>query len=714
MKKSRKLSLAVGGAVVALVGGVWGYTTLNGATPLDASKMATVERGTMTRSVVATGKIEPITKVEIKSKANGIIERINTDVDRIVDVGSVLVELDKENLRAREREARANLQAARAALEGAAAQLEKNKVEAEAPELDSARRNYDRAHQLHEQKLVSPQALDDARSAVDLAQNRKAAAQVQLGVSKAKIAEAQANVAQAQAAVERAEEELANATIKAPIKGTVLTRDVEIGSPVSSILNMGSAATLVMTLGDINQVFVRGKVDEVDIGRVRLGQPARITVETFKDRKFDGKVTQISPIGAEKDNVTTFEVKVSIDNPGNELKANMTANAEIVLEEFPNSLIVPEAAISYDAQRNPTVEVVDDKADKGRRKVSIKTGVGNGTQDAGARRPEAGRQGRAAVLTADCRSGLHGFTGVSSSGSIAVQSQSAMREALVQTFQNLWAHKLRSFLTMFGILWGVISVVILSATGEGFRQGNERVLKELGKNIAIVWGGRTSKQAGGERAGRRIVLTADDARTIQAQSRLTRVATPELQRGGLRVKSAFNAASPQVHGIEPSYQLIRTIDIEAGRQFNWEDERGEHRVAHRRRRHRQAAVCRPRPDRPDRSSSTDWATRSSARSGTRNRTATTRARTTTRCSCRLRRWRGTFRFRTRWCPGRCPTSSSRRTSGWSTTCRASSPSAPARSATSTGRSKRTCGPCWPTEKASTPTTPKPCGCGTPR
>ena len=154
-----------------------------------------------------------------------------------------------------------------------------------------------------------------------------------------------------------------------------------------------------------------------------------------------------------------------------------------------------------------------------------------------------------------------------------------MKEALVQTFQNLWAHKLRSFLTMFGILWGVISVVILSATGEGFRQGNERVLKELGKNIAIVWGGRTSKQVGGERAGRRIVLTADDARTIQAQSRLTRVATPELQRGGLRVKSPFNAASPPVHGIEPSYQLIRTIDLETGRHFNWEDERGCHRVA---------------------------------------------------------------------------------------------------------------------------------------
>jgi len=380
MTKSRKWTL---GAVALGIVGVtaYGITTANGAsTNLDPSRLATVERGPMVRSVVATGKIEPITKVEIKSKANGIIEKLMTDVDQVVRAGDVLVELDKENLTAQVREARANLQAAKAALEGSEAQLQKNRVEAEAPDVEFAKRNYARSQQLFADKLVSPQALDDAKSAVDLAANRRSAAQVQLGISKAKVAESTANVAQAQAAVERAEEQLANATIRAPINATVLTRDVEIGSPVSSILNMGSAATLVMTLGDIKQVFVRGKVDEVDIGRVRLGQPARITVETFKDKKFDGKVTQISPIGTEKDNVTTFEVKVSIDNPGNELKANMTANAEIVLQEYPNSLIVPEAAITYDAKRNPTVEVVDPGAKEGRRKVTIKTGVGNGTK----------------------------------------------------------------------------------------------------------------------------------------------------------------------------------------------------------------------------------------------------------------------------------------------------------------------------------------------
>src|SRR5512135_3739100 len=154
-----------------------------------------------------------------------------------------------------------------------------------------------------------------------------------------------------------------------------------------------------------------------------------------------------------------------------------------------------------------------------------------------------------------------------------------MREAITQSLQNLRANKLRSFLTMFGILWGMISVVVLSATGEGFRKGNDQVLRELGKNIGIIWGGRTSLQAGGERAGRVIRLTAEDARAIASQARLVAVATPELQRGGIKVKSRYNAAAPPVHGIEPSYQDIRTLDLEYGRQLNWKDEREVHRVA---------------------------------------------------------------------------------------------------------------------------------------
>jgi HlyD family secretion protein len=113
----------------------------------------------------------------------------------------------------------------------------------------------------------------------------------------------------------------------------VLSRNVEMGNAVSSILVMGSQSTLLFTLGDVSDVFVRGKVDQADIGKVYMGQPARIVVESFRDRKFNGKVYKISPLGVEKENVTTFEVQVSIANPGRELKANMSANAEIILEE---------------------------------------------------------------------------------------------------------------------------------------------------------------------------------------------------------------------------------------------------------------------------------------------------------------------------------------------------------------------------------------------
>ena len=380
MKTSRKLSLAGAGAGV-LLAGAWGFSTLSGAsTTIDPSKLATVERGMMVRSVVATGKVEPITKVEIKSKANGIIEHLLTDVDQVVQTGQVLAELDKENLTARLREARANLQAAEAAREAAVAQLKKNEIEAETPDLDLARRNSVRAKQLFEQKLVSQSQLDEATSGLDQAENRQRAAGGQLVIAKAKVAEATANVAQARANVERAEEELANSTIKAPIKATVLTRDVEVGSPVSSILNLGANATLVMTLGDIEKVFVRGKVDEADIGRVRVDQTAKITTESFPDRVFEGRVTQISPIGVDKDNVTTFEVKVSIDNPGKALKANMTANAEIILEQLPDSILVPEAAIVYDPQRRAFVDLADSTAKTGRRRVPVKVGVGNGTK----------------------------------------------------------------------------------------------------------------------------------------------------------------------------------------------------------------------------------------------------------------------------------------------------------------------------------------------
>jgi len=149
---------------------------------------------------------------------------------------------------------------------------------------------------------------------------------------------------------------------------------------------------------------------------------------------------------------------------------------------------------------------------------------------------------------------------------------------LSQVWQNLKANKIRSFLTMFGIMWGVISIVILSALGEGFQRGNNTVLRELGKNILIIRNGRTSLQAGGERAGRVIRLDIGDVLALKANGKLIEHVTPEIMRGGIRVKSAFNSASLQMSGVWPIFQTIRTIEVDRGRLINDEDNDDARRV----------------------------------------------------------------------------------------------------------------------------------------
>lgn len=367
--------------VIGLVGGGIALTAaMKPSTEIDPSKLATVEKGDIARSVVATGKIQPLVKVDVKSKASGIVKQILVHYGDRVTQGQVLVELDKEELRARVREASATLKAAQAAQQAAEAAFERNKVEAQGTDLPFLKASFDRAEQLYRDGLIAKSLLEDAEKAYQLALNKQAAALGNVAVTRAEVARAQAQVAQAQAALDRADEDLRNSTIISPMNGLVLSRDVEVGDAVSSILVLGSAATLVMTLGDVSEVYVLGKVDEADIGKVYFDQPARISVESFKDKKYEGRVTKISPLGKEKDNVTTFEVRVSIVNPGGELKANMTANAEIILEEKKGVLLIPESAVIYDKDRNASVEVPDANAEKGKRKVAVKLGISNGVK----------------------------------------------------------------------------------------------------------------------------------------------------------------------------------------------------------------------------------------------------------------------------------------------------------------------------------------------
>ena len=370
--------LSAGAAVVLLLAGL-GVVRLAKGASIDANRLAKVTRGDVARSVVATGKIQPITKVEVKSKASGIVEKLDVDINNVVKKGQQLAQLDQQEIVAQVEAQRAQLASAEANVGTYEANIEQDKVNAAAPDLPMYKLTLDRNTEMQKEGIVSVQALNDANKDYQAALTRRDSAKAQIGVDTAKLKQARAQVQQSQATLNQLEEEKGYTTILAPMDGVILSRDVEIGDAVSSILVLGSTATLVMTEGDVNEVYVQGKVDEADIAHVYLGQPARIKVESFRDRVFNGKVTKISPMGVEKDNVTTFEVRVSINNPGGELKALMTANAEILLDEHKGVLTVPENAVMYDNMKNASVQVPDKKQKDGTRKVSVTVGLSNGS-----------------------------------------------------------------------------------------------------------------------------------------------------------------------------------------------------------------------------------------------------------------------------------------------------------------------------------------------
>ena len=351
-----------------------------GGQHFDPSRLDKVTRGEIDQSVVATGKVQPITKIELKSKASGIVQNLYVDINQHVHKGQVLAQLDRQEITAEVEAQRATLQAAEANVKSAMASIEHDKVDAAAPDLPMYYATLQRNQEMIREGIVSQQGLDNANRDYLSALNKKNVAVAQIDVDRAKLHQAEAQVAQNQASLKSLEEQLSYTTLTSPIDGEVLSRDVEVGDAVSSILVLGSTATLVMTIGDTRQVYVNGKVDEADIASVYLGQLARIRIESFKNKTFTGKVTRIAPLGVEKDNVTTFEVRVSIDNPNHEIKANMTANAEILNQEHEDALSVPEQALIYDNQKNAFVDVPDSKASSGLRRVAVKAGIANGSR----------------------------------------------------------------------------------------------------------------------------------------------------------------------------------------------------------------------------------------------------------------------------------------------------------------------------------------------
>ena len=155
----------------------------------------------------------------------------------------------------------------------------------------------------------------------------------------------------------------------------------------------------------------------------------------------------------------------------------------------------------------------------------------------------------------------------------------ALRDLIDDVLRTLWAHKLRTFLTMFGIAWGIVSIVLMVAAGEGLRKGQEEQARTLGKDIMIVFHGRTSLQAGGTRAGRLVHWEVADVDAVQTESPDCEYAIPELEQDTVRTHSDFNNAAFLVTGSYPQFGEIRSLGVGLGRFYNWDDLHNARRVA---------------------------------------------------------------------------------------------------------------------------------------
>lgn len=324
---------------------------------------AVVEMGNISKTVVATGKIEALYKAEIKSKIGGLIKQFYVEEGDRVSVGQKLVEIipgatPVELVRAR------------------------TEVKAAAYDKGFAEKKYLRSKKLHEQNLISPEEYDQAKANYQIAKARFFAAMAQL-----RVLEQGSNVTALVEGIEISEQDqreieketreaIASMTVIAPISGIILSRDTDKGSAVIPI-SSAYGGTVIMTIADVSEKHFRGDVDEADIGKVHLGLPARIYVETYPDESFKAELTHISPMGREEEDIINFKIRATIDDPEDRLRVGMSADAELILEEHENVLVIPEGAIIYEDGKI-FVNIQDDSVPEGLLKIEITKGISDG------------------------------------------------------------------------------------------------------------------------------------------------------------------------------------------------------------------------------------------------------------------------------------------------------------------------------------------------
>ena len=335
--------------VLGAVGlGLWLKTQKEPESPtIDRGRIVEVERRELIDAVKASGRVEPVARVAVMSRASGIIKTLNVEEGDVVTAGQLLAELDREQLEAQLAQDQADLASASARVAAAEARIAEAQVRIEDPELEFLEREVKRLDQLQKEGGVSFRDADEAARQLVAARFRVKLVEASLPVLGAALDGAKADLDAAQASVDRAATALQEATIYCPIDGIVLVRDTEVGDGVSSILTAGGNATQIMSLGDLSRMHVEARVDEVDLGSITVGMPAIVTVDAHRGQELTGKVERIAPAGSvDQNGIVTFEVRVSIDDDRGLLKPDMTSDIRLVLDRRSEILTLPQRAIA--------------------------------------------------------------------------------------------------------------------------------------------------------------------------------------------------------------------------------------------------------------------------------------------------------------------------------------------------------------------------------
>jgi HlyD family secretion protein len=352
MKSNWKKAVVAGGAVLVLGGG--GLAMRGEAADNRAAAAAPQTVQAQTRNLVlraeASGEVEPIRTVEVKSKAGGEILRVHVETGDYVEAGTLLAEVDPRDVQN--------------ALDQAEAELASAQVQ-----LRTARAQRERVEALRQGEIVTQ---DEYESAV----NAQATAQTAL--------------VRAETNARLARERSRDVTIRAPISGTIITRAVEPGTIIASATGNVSGGTSLFTMADLSTIQVRARVDETDIGRVKPGQQARVTVEAYPGQSFTGTVLKIEPQAVVEQNVTMFPVLVRLANPDGLLKPGMNADVAMETDRREGAVSVPTGAVTTTREAGTAAAALGLDAETVR--ASLR-GNGAGGQRADAAAGGAGRSG---------------------------------------------------------------------------------------------------------------------------------------------------------------------------------------------------------------------------------------------------------------------------------------------------------------------------------